>query len=298
MPLLTEDQLAEFSPVFQGEKGRRLASFLRKILSVAKASDCYDLICENKGLDFAHASMGLTKVNYSIGNPGNLELLPDGPFITISNHPYGGIDGLVLMDLVGHYRKEFMVLVNEFLALIEALRPSLIVVNPKNKLQNAVTPANVQGVRQVFQILNEGKPVGIFPAGAVSDLKISLGQRPVIKDREWQAGIINVIMKAKVPVVPIRFFDRNTLFFYLLGLIDWKVRLLRLPREVFNKGRRRVRVGIGEPIPYEEIAKRKDTDECRQFLRDSVYKMKMPEKFVLRNDFFSDTIEDYIISKP
>ncbi len=240
--------------------------------------------------------MGLTGVNYGIGNADNLKLLPDGPFITVSNHPYGGLDGLVLMDLIGHYRRTFKVVVTEVLALIEALRPNLIVVNPKNALQNAVTPANIQGVRQVLQELHEGNPVGTFPAGAVSNLEFKAGSKPAIRDREWQTGIIKIIMKAKVPVVPVRFFDRNTMFFYLLGLIDWKIRLTRLPKEAINKGHRRVRVGIGQPIPPEEIAKRKDVDECRTFLRDSVYKMKVPEKFVLRNELFSDTIDDCIIS--
>ena len=115
-----------------------------------------------------------------------------------------------------------------------------------------------------------GHPLGIFPSGAVSDL--SLRDR-CIRDREWQEPIIRLIMKLKVPIVPVKFADRNSLFYYGLGLIDWRVRLLRLPSEVFNKRGKEARVIIGPVIPPERQAELADPLSFGKFLRDSVYSL-------------------------
>jgi hypothetical protein len=92
-------------------------------------------------------------------------------------------------------------------------------------------------------------------------------------------------MKAGVPVIPVRFFDRNTLFYYILGLIDWRVRLLRLPKEVTNKGGKILRVAFGEPIsPERQALFGNDPDAFGKFLRESVYGMPLPEKFIKRSE--------------
>ena len=90
---------------------------------------------------------------------------------------------------------------------------------------------------QSLKHLQAGAPLGLFPSGAVSDLSIKDG---CIRDREWQLSAIQLIKKARVPIVPIRFRDKNSMFYYLLGLLNWKIRVTRLPREVFNKRDKRI----------------------------------------------------------
>ena len=159
--------------------------------------------------------------------------------------------------------------------------PSFIEVTPTGEERTAPTKDSISGIRLALQHLHEGHPLGIFPSGAVSDL--SLRDR-CIRDREWQDAIIRVIKKARVPVVPIRYFDGNSLFYYLLGLISWKIRILRLPKEVINKGGKTIRVGIGDIISVEEQEKYTDINEFRDFLRHSVYDMPLPDNFVKRSE--------------
>lgn len=284
MPLLTVQDIEKMAPVFRGKFGNKLAELLRKALAVDKVSDINDEISDQKGADFARAFLDYTGVRYQIGNPGNLYSLPDGPFITVSNHPYGGLDGIILLDLMGHMRDGFKMMVNQILALIDSLAPSLIVVNPKTEVSGGITPVNLKGVRDVFQTLMEGNPVGIFPSGAVSDLKL---KKLTIEDREWQPSVLKIIQKAKVPVVPVRFFDHNSFFFYNLGLIDWRVRVMQLPKEVINKKGKKIRVGIGKSISVQEQLLHKSLDDFGALLRNSVYGMTMPEDFVRNRDFFS-----------
>lgn len=286
MPLLPVEQIEQMAPVFKGKFGNAVATFLRKILSIKTLSDLYDTIDEHKGADFAGALLEKLGLNYQIGGSSRLKELPDGPFITISNHPYGGMDGVILIDLIGHLRPGFKVMVTEFLALVESLRPSLIVVNPKNNLNKGTTAKNIQGVREVLERLHDGEPVGFFPSGAVSDLSL---KEMKIRDREWQEAVLRLIQKAKVPIIPIRFFDHNSLWFYNLGLIDWKVRLLQLPHELVNKKHRRIRIGVGETITLDEQLKHPDIKDFGTFLRSSVYDMPLPEEFVRYKDFIAAT---------
>lgn len=74
-----------------------------------------------------------------------------------------------------------------------------------------------------------------------------------------------------VPVVPVHFLDRNSNFYYSLGLIDWRVRLARLPAEVFNKRGKQTRIALGEIIMPERLSSFEDLGELRSFLRNMVY---------------------------
>jgi len=276
MPLLTVKEIEGIAPVFKGKVGNATASCIRKVLGIAKLSDLYDTISDNEGADFAGALLKKIGVDPLIGYCERLLELPEGPFITISNHPYGGLDGVMLIDLMGHLRTDFKVVVNQFLTYIKALTPSLISVNPTTDKERAVTTTNIQGIREIIQNIHDGKCIGMFPSGAVSDL---IPKEHTIRDREWRTKMIKVIRKANVPVIPIRFFDGNSRFYYNLGLIDWRIRVCRLPRELLNKAGTIHRIGIGKIISVEEQLRYKDIEEFKAFLRNSVYGMELPGQF-------------------
>ena len=140
-------------------------------------------------------------------------------------------------------------MVNQFLSRVEALSPSLIPVTPTGVERTAATTESIMGVRRALTHLRSGGGLGLLPAGAISDFSLCDG---CVRDREWQPAIISFMAKAKVPILPVHFLDRNSSFFYLLGLINWRVRLLRLPGEVLNKAHCPVRLVVGAPISAEE----------------------------------------------
>lgn len=276
MPLLSIEELSNASPIFRGCVGKKFAQSLLRLFRVEKVNQLYDNNYQYKGPEFASHILQDIGVDYQVGGLENLNNLPEGAFITISNHPYGSIDGIILVDLFAHINPDFKVMVNNFLSRIEPLDENFIAVTPTGKRREAATKESIAGVRNAIKQLKDGKPLGIFPSGAVSDLSLKEG---CIRDREWQEAIIRLIKKARVPIVPVRFFDGNSKFYYNLGLIDWKVRLLRLPSEVFNKRGKEVRVGIGSPILPQEQEGYSDINDYRTFLRESVYKMELPTDF-------------------
>ena len=268
MPLLTFDELENMTPLFRGKFGNAFCKGLMCILSVDKVNALYDRNMCYRGPDFARAALNDMGIEYEVLNADVLQKIPDGPFVTISNHPYGHIDGVMLVDLFGHIRPDFKVMVNKFLGRIGTLSDNFICVTPTGTERTSPTKDSIQGIKDSVAHIRSGGCLGLFPSGAVSDL--SLKDR-CIRDREWQEPVVRLIKKLNVPVVPVHFLDRNSDFYYSLGLLDWRVRLLRLPAEVFNKRGKTTRVALGEIILPEQLQKFEDIGELRDFLRNKVY---------------------------
>lgn len=291
MPLLTLQELEQMTPLFRGSIGNALARGAMRLLAVDKVNALYDRHAHLTGPDFARSVLDDLGIVYDV-RPQTPEVflqlheMRQAPFVTISNHPYGSIDGIILADYLGHICPDYKIMVNQVLSRVKALSPSFITVTPTGVERTTATTESIAGIRHALKHLRQGGSLGLFPSGAVSDL--SLRDR-CIRDREWQEPIIRFIAKAKVPVLPVRFYDGNSWLYYSLGLIDWRVRLLRLPAEVFNKVHRPVRLGIGTPISAEEQEQYLTThtiEEYGHWLRDRVYNMKHSspdeEEFITR----------------
>ena len=268
MSLLTLNELEKASPLFRRKCGNAFSLWLMRVLSLDKVNDLYDRHSFRKGPDFALAVLEDIGISYEILNSEVLSNLPDGPFITISNHPYGHIDGVMLVDIFGHVRPDYKVMVNQFLGRIEALSDNFICVTPTGSERNSPTKESIQGIKDSVAHIRNGGVLGVFPSGAVSDLSLKDG---CIRDREWQEPLLRLIKKLNVPIVPVHFVDRNSNFYYFLGLIGWKVRLLRLVTEVFNKRGKRTRIAIGEIISPEQQDEFNDLYRFGVYLRNTVY---------------------------
>ena len=263
-------------PRLSGKIGRKLIEMAMHSLRLDAVNALYDRNAACKGAEFAKALFDDQGISLKIGNPRRLLSLPQGAFITVSNHPYGHIDGIALIDIFAHLRPDFKVMVNSIISRIKTLEENLITVVPTGRERTAPKTESINGVREVLNSIRSGSPVGFFPSGAVSDLSI---RDKCIRDRQWQEPALKLIRKAEVPVIPVRFFDRSSNFYYLLGLISSSVRLLRLPSEVLNKGGQAIRIGIGETIPVERQRECGSLEEFGTMLRESVYSMPLPEEW-------------------
>ena len=268
------------TPLFRGRMGRALARGAMCLLSVDRCNAIYDRNVHLSGADFACSVLEDLGIDYEVfaeSEEADAQLLTlDGmPFITISNHPYGGIDGIILADLFGHRCSSYKIMVNKILSRVEPLAPSFISVTPTGVEHTVATTESIMGVRRALRQLRSGGGLGLFPSGAVSDFSLRDG---CVRDRQWQPAIISLIAKARVPIMPVRFFDRNSAFYYGLGLISWRVRLLRLPAEMANKAGRPVRIGIAPLISVGEQQEYLATHTIEEFgswLRSKVYGMEI-----------------------
>lgn len=286
--LLSEEELATLSPIFRGKVGGWLARGALRICGVTGVNNLYDSIYDHKGIAGARRALDIIGCDYLVGNAERLHRLPEGPFITISNHPYGAIDGVILLDMIGAVRPDVKIMVNKILARVESMGENFITVTPTENEKKSADATTLAGIRTCLGHLRSGHPMCFFPSGAVSDLHLC---PPSIRDREWQEGVIRLMQRARVPIVPIHFEGRNSLFYYSLGLIDWRIRLLRLPREVLNKGRGKHRVNIGATITVEQLSEIEDLDSLRSTLRQAVYDMPAATTYTPSSELHKGTTQ-------
>ena len=285
MVILTQQDAAErLSPIFKGKRGRFLFNLAGRITGIDEVNALHDRV-DTAGIPhgpaFAKGILDDLGIDFRIGHAERLDTLPEGPFIVIANHNYGHVDGICLVDIFGHQRPETKVMVNEMLTWIPGLAPSFIAVNPTLATRKGASATSINGVKNALLQIREGGPLCLFPSGAVTDLKPR--EHWTLRERDWQDAAIRLIRKARVPIVPVRFFDRNSRFYYALGLLDYRIRFVRLFHEMFNKHGTTPRLGIGETISVEEQEKYSDLQEYKAFLRKTVDEMPLPESFVNRS---------------
>ncbi|MDR2119662.1 MAG: hemolysin [Tannerella sp.] len=259
-------------PFFRSKPGTFLARKILKWLAVDKVNRIHARHCHLRGAAFTSAILSdpLMHVKYRIHHEERLDTLPEGAFITVSNHPIGSLDGIILIDIFASRRPDFKVMVNGVLTKIGAMTDNFISVTPRTDDSNSPNQVNVNGVRLSMKRLKDGHPMGFFPAGAMS----FVNRRMQIRDLPWAHTVIRLIRKAKVPVYPVCFDCRNSFFFYLLGKINWKIRILRVAYEAFNKRGKTLDVHIGEPVSVQTIQQFADDTALAAFLYDKTYGIK------------------------
>lgn len=262
--LLTYDDIRQMAPIFDGHP--KIVEAIMRWLIIDKCNEVHSTYCYKTGIEFAGLLADEAyKVRKRIDNEDVIDRFADKPFIIVCNHPLGSLDGILLIDIVGRHRKDYKMMVNMFLNHISALRPAFIAVDPLGSDDPEKKAATMHGIREAIAHVRAGHPIGFFPAGAVSKIDKTLH----ISDRPWQESIIRLIKQMKVPVIPAYCHNHNSAFFNILGLIDWRLRTLRLPRELFNKTGKEIHISFGEPIMPEEQAKYKDIDSFGKMLRES-----------------------------
>ncbi len=196
-----------------------------------------------------------------------IERIPKtGPVVVIGNHPFGGLEGLILTAILNRVRDDVKLLANYMLSLIPDLRKDFFFVDPFG------TPKSIQknltSIRSAIAWVAEGHMLGVFPAGEVSHLRLS--QRR-ITDPPWSDTIARIVRRSNAVAVPVFFGGRNSALFQFMGMLHPRLRTVMLPREMLKKRDRQVPVIIGAPIGYPRLARFTDAKEMTAYLRLKTY---------------------------
>ncbi len=242
-----------------------LAPFLMELMKINQVNDLFAAAQPKQGTEFIDAILQGCGVEIEFDENELKNIPANGSFIAIANHPYGGIEGLVLLKMLLMVRPDAKLMANFLLKKIPNLSDYFIAVNPFENIDHS---SSISGLKNTLQLLADGAPIGIFPAGEVSTFKINKQQ---VTDRLWHPVVGKIIAKAKVPVVPIYFHGNNGLLFNLLSLIHPTLRTAKLPSELFNKQGRTIRLRIGKPIRFEDIPDHNNGAKLLNFLRARTY---------------------------
>ena len=264
----------EISQVIGLQKLGFLGSFvgwiILRILRISAINKIYDNNKNKSDLDFLNGILDDCKIKFEIPEEDLKRIPKEGPFITISNHPLGGIDGVLLLKLVTEKRADYKIVANFLLHRVAPLKPYVMPVNPFETRKDA--KSSVAGIKSALLHLREGKPLGIFPAGEVSTHKD--GKLNV--DKPWEEGAIKLIKKANVPLIPIYFHAKNSRLFYFLSKLSDTLRTAKLPSEVIQQSGRVIKVRIGKPISVKDQDAFKALPDFYKFIRRKTYMLANP----------------------
>ena len=266
MQLVSPEDILSVNKNLKYFGGKTIAKFILWVLKLDKCNREYAKYYVLDSPDFLNKIIESFKLKYIVSEEDLKKIPLTGPFITVSNHPTGGSEGISLVKMMSQKRSDYKFLVNFLLSRIKPLEPYFLYVNPFETHKNM--QSSMAGVKNALNHISAGNSLGLFPAGEVSAFQKG---KKEITDREWQTVALKLIKKAKVPVVPIYIEGRNSKFFYFLGKINPLLRTLKLPSELLNKKNQLLHFRIGMPISVNDQNLFEDITEYGNFLRMKTY---------------------------
>ena len=258
----------------KGLPGKLIAKFAYRLLELKEVNRIHEKYNDSKGPAFSAHVLEEVGVRYDIPEQQLDNIPAEGAFITVSNHHFGSIDGMILNTVIGSRRPDYKILTTFLLSMIPCLKDSFI---PVDNFSSGGA-RSVSGIRAALGHLADKRPLGLFPAGEVATWqkrkdRTAAGRKHVVEDIPWAENIIKLIQRSGLPVIPIYFQGENSRSFHILGKIHPRLRTVRLPHELFNKRGTTVQVRIGQAISAEEIAAM-DIPTLGKYLRNRCYALE------------------------
>ena len=260
----------------KGFFGTGVAGLAYAYLRLGKINRLFDGAADYQGREFADHL--LENMNIHVNVPENqLENIPkEGGFVLVSNHPFGGIEGVMLYSVIAKVRPDFKLMANFILSHIPNLKEAFFSVNPFT--ENPEWKSSVGGIKGAVQHIAAGNGLGVFPAGEVSRYH----GHDYPEDLPWSTSIARIAKNAGVPVVPVFWEGRNSRLFYAVDRIHSMLGTARLTRELINKHDTDFTLMVGKPIPAAEVASYDKPKELAAYLRSRSYALEAnipkPEK--------------------
>ncbi len=254
-----------------------LGPLIDKILGFKKLSKFYEQ-SNLQGLEkeeFVNRALKMLNVSCEMDDDTFFSIPAHGPQIIVSNHPFGGIEGIILADILSGIRKDVKFMANSGLSLISEMNDFFLFTNP------LITHnyKNISSIRACQEHLENNGLLVLFPAGKVSYFR---KEKKRITDGDWNRIAAKLSKNQNIPVLPIFISGSNSRLFYTLGRIYYRFRLLMLPRELMKMKDKTVSIYSGNILYPEQLkgSSREITDYLRMqtYLLDPEYIFKREEE--------------------
>jgi putative hemolysin len=224
------------------------------------------------GENFFAAALRLLRMTVDFDAAALARTPASGPVLFIANHPYGVLDGITLTWLATRVRPDTKVLANDVLCQAPEARENLLPVAFAPTREARET--NVASRREAQAWLRDGHAIGIFPGGGVSTSEKPL-KGPAV-DLPWAPFTAKLLRASRATVVPVFFVGQNSRLFQLASHLSLTLRLSLVFRETARRIGSRLRVRVGEPVPFEEIAHIEDRTALVAELRRRTFGLARP----------------------
>lgn len=247
---------------------------ISKTLYINEINDFLAKHHHKKGLDFIDELFEVLDFSYLVSAKDREKIPSEGKLVVVSNHPLGGLDGLILIKLISEVRRDVKVIVNDVLLNITNLSEFFL---PLDILNSNFQKENIAAISKAIR---EEQAIIIFPAGEVARMSPK-----GIEDAKWNKGAVYFAEKFNAPVLPVYLEAKNSFLFYLISFLNKKFSTFLLSRELFNKRGKSIRIKIGNHIlPQAFSSKYQRSSHLIRSLRKHVYLIGKNKKGVFATE--------------
>jgi putative hemolysin len=240
-----------------------MRALFSRVSSLTALGRAYAEAAEAGDEPFATRALSALRVTADVA--GEERIPHSGPLVVVANHPFGALDGLLLLDVLGRARHDARLLGNRWLAVLPELRAQLLTVDVFGG--RAAAHRNGLALREALRWLRQGGCVAIFPAGEVAHSAADDGR---MVDSPWRHTAAELAGHAGAAVLPVYFAGANSRLFQAAGRVHPLLRTALLPRELNAKRGSRVTVRVGTPVLAAELAAAGDVRARTSHLRAAV----------------------------
>lgn len=257
--------IASKSAGLQKRLPRFVVNYLKRLVHQDEINVVIEKYGATQGVEFVGNVLNELNVRYT--SEGLENIADNERYIFASNHPLGGLDGMVLIHLLGSKFGDIKFPVNDFLMHIHQMHNVFI---PVNKLGSQ----SADSMRKLDEAYASSAQLLNFPAGLCSRK-----QHGVVQDLEWKKSFITKAIKHERSVVPVYFDGRNSTFFYNLAKlrkflgVKFNVEMLFLVDEMFKQRGKRIHVIVGKPIHYSVFDGSKTHQEWATWVKNRAYEL-------------------------
>ncbi len=193
-----------------------------------------------------------------------------GPVVVTANHPHGGLDAFVLMQVLQAMRPDsWQMLANEVLGSVPELQGKLIAVNPLATSPEALR-RNATGMVHALKFLRgTNSALGIFSAGRVSHRHAEL--KGAVCDRPWKDHAVRLAQRSGATLVCLNFSGENSGRFLAVPPTWSRVRALMLGRELAYPASVEMAVRLAAVLSPGEVARLAESPAAGDRLRARCY---------------------------
>ncbi|MGR9105323.1 MAG: lysophospholipid acyltransferase family protein [Gammaproteobacteria bacterium] len=249
---------------------RLIAGFAEKLLRLKDLEKIYTACSASRGpYQFVHAVLSHLNIRYQVHRENVASGCRAGPAIVVANHPFGGVDAIVMACILLGMRSDVKILANRLLLRIPQIRDLIIGVDAFGGMESK--KSNIAPLREACDWLKGGGMLMLFPAGEVSHFTLATRK---VEDSEWNPVLAWLLETTGARVIPAYFHGRNSCLFQGLGLLHPTLRSALLPHELINKQNRTIQVALGQSIPPEVLRAFGDRAKVLQYLRLRSFSLK------------------------
>lgn len=246
-----------------------LVRYLKKIVHQDEFNVVLRANSHLKNVEFVESALDHLGITITVEGKENLPP-KDERYIFVSNHPLGGLDGMIIGMLIGkEYDKPVRYISNDLLMFLKPMQDMFV---PVNKFGSSMSRENARIMNEMYA---SDENLVTFPSGICARKK-----KGEVCELEWKKNFVAKAIEHKRDVVPMFFVGENSRFFYNLAnfrkffRIKFNIEMMYLADEMYKQSGNHFTLKIGETIPWQTFDRSKTHTEWAEWVRAKSLEMK------------------------